>query len=282
MAAMMADGVIDTVIGPARVLHQLALGVQCLDAITGNPVAGRIRVGSEVAAAHRRNHSQTAWPCSDLEGSAMGRFRLRYGPLIPPSFVLRFDDPDRRYAPRRFSVLLWPLVAVTAGAAGPYIPAASRLLRVWLWPGSAYAFPRGSTVIRGRVAHNALPTRWARVAATGPTGVIAGRAHADERGEFLLVVSNPDQNPLQDSVDLDLVATALPSTGTVDDRDRCSDLVIEDVPRSSVPPLSQDLDNAVLRGVSPPPGFVPSLQPVQHKIPIGTELVLHDDVPFNP
>ncbi|WP_434620578.1 hypothetical protein [Arthrobacter sp. A5] len=279
---MMIDGVIDTVIGKATVLHQLALGVECFDAITGTSIATGVRVGREVTAPKRRIHSQAAWPCSDLDGSGMGRFKLRYGPLVPAAFVVRIDDPDRRYAPRRFSVHLWPLAAVAAGAAGPYIPVASRLLRVWLWPGSAYAFPRGSTLVRGRVGDNGLPVRWARVTATGLNGAIAGRAHADERGEFLLVVSNPDQNPLQDSVALDLVASAPKSPSPADGTDRCSDLVIEDVPRSWAPPLPQDLDNSVLRGVSPPPGYVPSRQPAQHEVPIGTGLVLHDDVSFNP
>ncbi|MCY0905996.1 hypothetical protein [Arthrobacter sp. H14-L1] len=271
-----------TVIGTATVLHQLALGVECFDSITGTTVPTRVRVGRQVPERLRPRHPEPAWPCSDLEGSGMGRFKLRYQPPVPAQFVVRIDDPLRRYVPRRFSIHLWPLAAVDDSAAGPYIPVASRVLRVWLWPGSAYAFPRGTTLIRGRVAQHGKPVRWARVAAAGPTGRIAGRAHADDRGEFLLVVTDPDQNPLQDAVVLDLLATAPKAPGPVDDHDRCSDLVVEDVTRSSAPPLPQDLDNGVLRGVSPPPGYVPSLQPARQTVAIGTELLLPDDVSFNP
>lgn len=272
---------VQTGIGPAAVLHQLALGLECFDAITGAPLSHRVRAGREVAGpAHRP--AAPGWPCLDLEASAMGRFKLRHGPLIPSALTLRIDDPQRRYVSRRFSVHLWPLAAVSPTAAGPYIPVASRLLRVWLWPGSAYTFPRGTTLVRGRVAHNGDPVRWARVTAVGPTGTVAGRAHADDRGEFLLVVVNPGQNPLEDTVDLDLVAMAPAVAQPQDAGDNVSDLAVENVSRSSVPPLPSDLDNAMLRGVSPPAGYVPSLAHAQHSVPIGAELVLHQDVPFNP
>ncbi|WP_255768587.1 hypothetical protein [Pseudarthrobacter sulfonivorans] len=178
---------------------------------------------------------------------------------------------------------LWPPAAVSATAQGPYVPVSSRLLRVWLSPGSAYVFPRGTTLVRGRVAERGIPVRWARITAIGPNGRVAGRAHADDRGEFLLVVTDPDQNPLQDTVDLDLVASAPGELNLVDTRDRCADLAIETVIRSSVPPTSQDLDNAILRGVSPPPRYVSSLVPLRlKKVPIGAELTLRNDVPFKP
>ncbi|MEO6530349.1 MAG: hypothetical protein ABIN10_01685 [Specibacter sp.] len=272
---------VQTGIGPATVLHQLALGLECFDATTGAPLSSPVRAGREVPAPARRPAAQ-GWPCSDLEASAMGRFKLRYGPSVPSAMTLRLDDPQRRHVPRRFSVHLWPLAAVSPTAAGPYIPVTSRLLRVWLWPGSAYTFPRGTTLVRGRVARNGVPVRWARVTAVGPTGTLAGRAHADDRGEFLLVVVNPGQNPLEDSVVLDLVAMAPAVARTPEAGDNASDLAVEDVPRSSAPPRPQDLDNAMLRGVSPPAGYVPSLAHAQHSVPIGAELVLHQDVPFNP
>ena len=272
---------VQTGIGPAAVLHQLALGLECFDAITGAPLSHRVRAGREVAGpAHRP--AAPGWPCLDLEASAMGRFKLRHGPSIPSALTLRIDDPQRRYVPRRFSVHLWPLAAVSPTAAGPYIPVASRLLRVWLWPGSAYTFPRGTTLVRGRVANHGVPVRWARVTAVAPTGLVAGRAHADDRGEFLLVVADPGQNPLEDSVVLTLLAVAPAAAQAPDAADVLRDLAVEDVLRSTVPPGPANLDNAMLRGVSPPPGHVPSQTSVSQPAPIGAELVLHQDVPFNP
>lgn len=273
---------IQTGIGPATVLHQLALGVECFDAVTGSPVRSRIRVGREVPVPAHRLAAQSGWPCEDLETSSLGRFKLRYASSIPSALTLRMDDLHRVYVPRRFSVLLWPLAAVSATAAGPYIPVSSRLLRVWLWPGSAYAFPRGTTLVRGRVVNHGVPVRWARITAMGPTGTVAGQAHADDRGEFLMVVTNPGQNPVEDSVDLDVVAAAPAVVTPPDGPFSSSDLAVEDVHRSSVPPLAQDLDNPALRGVSPPTGYLPSLTHTHIVVPIGTELVLHQDVPFNP
>jgi hypothetical protein len=277
---------VESAIGTATIMHQLALGVVCLDSVSGAPVRTPVRVGRQVAARILRDRStklDPSWPCADLEASGRGRFKLRYGPSVARVLVVRVDDPARRYVPRRFSVHLWPTEAATAAAQGPYIPVASRLLRLWLSPGSAYLFPRGTTLIRGRVATRGVPVRWARVTATGPNDRVAGRAHADDRGEFLLVVTDPDQNPLQDTVDLDLVAFAPKAPGPVDSRDRCADVAVETVSRSSAPPFPQDLDNALLRGIRPPPGYVPSVQPQPVKdVRIGAELTLRNDVPFKP
>lgn len=282
---------IETAIGPAGVLHQLALGVECFDAVSGSALRTPVRVGRQVPA--RLQHGtkrldppkapHDTWPCAELERSAPGRFRLRYGPSVRGVVVLRVDDPSRCYVPRRFSVHLWPIAAVNAlPSAGPYIPVLSRVLRVWLSPGPAQQFPRGTTLVRGRVSRQGAPVRWARVTATGPNGKVAGRAHADDRGEFLLAVTDADQNPLQDSVALDLVATAPKVPAPLDLADRVADLPVEIIARSVVPPVPGNLDNPLLRGISPPPGYVPSALAVHAVVPMGTEFKLAADVPFSP
>jgi hypothetical protein len=161
------------------------------------------------------------------------------------------------------------------------------LLRVWLFAGSAYTVPRGTTVLRGRVMRVAGPARWARVTATvANTVVVAGRAHTDERGEFLLVITDVNQNPLDSTVtvDLSVVAPKLePSQDVLADPDRCADLVAEDVPRSAVPATAADLDNDVLRGVAPPNGYVANLQaPTQVVATVGAEVKVPGDLVFHP
>jgi len=119
--------------------------------------------------------------------------------------------------------------------------------------------------------------------ATGPNQVVAGRAHGDERGEFILVVTNPDQRPVESTVDIDVRVRAPKTPGTVDLHDRCADLVVQDVPRSSVPPTSGDLDNPVLRGISVPPGYVPNVHTPRHlTVPVGAEHTLTEDIVFDP
>ena len=146
------------------------------------------------------------------------------------------------------------------------------LLRVWLSPGAAGLPGPGFTVIRGRVAHGAEPVRWARIAARGPGGVIVGRAHGDERGEFLLPVTGsgtmPPPVPSQMTVDLLVYARGPggppPPTPQELALDPLADLPLEAVPRSSSPPLPADLDNPLLRGESLPPFYVVSTAPVHH------------------
>jgi hypothetical protein len=134
--------------------------------------------------------------------------------------------------------------------------------------------------------------RWARVVAFTDAGAVAGRAHADERGEFLLVISDVDQDVLQSSVAVGLVASARDLRGRVpvDPTDRCADLVVEPVPRPALPtappppqapPPPHDPESDLLRGVSQPPGYVTSLAaPLRQVIPVGAVTALTADVEF--
>ena len=173
--------------------------------------------------------------------------------------MLRIDDPTRQYVPRRFFVHPRTLAQLSEPSA--YVGVASRVVRLRLWPGSAYRLPRTATTVRGRVLRGGAPARWCRVLAVGPTGADAGRAHTDERGEFLLVITDAGQNPVADTVTIDLSVTGIQTSPPIDEADRCADLVVEDVPASANPPLPGDLDNLVLRGIATPPGYVPNVQP---------------------
>jgi hypothetical protein len=190
---------ITTDAGPLIVLHRLALAVECLDAWGNGLVPTPVRVGRQRPDGLARL-ADPAWPCTDLEDSGGARFTLRHQRPLPQQLVVRVDDPSRRYVPRRFLVHPWPVAALDEASGLAPLPARYRLLRAWLWPGSAHPLPRGTTVVRGQVAHGSAPVRWARIDAIGPTGDIAGRAHADDRGEFVLIVTDPAQNPLRGSL----------------------------------------------------------------------------------
>jgi len=274
---------IDAPIGPLTVLHRLALGVECLDALGDRPVMTSVRVGRQATERMLPRPLDPTWPCLDLEMSGTARFKLRHQRPLPAELVVRVDDPTRRYVPRRLTVHPWPVVALDETSGQPFVPVRSRLLRAWLWPGSAYPLPRGTTAIRGRVVHASLPVRWARLTAIGPNGGVAGRAHADERGEFVLVITDAAQNPLRSAVPVVLSIRAPKAPGRVDPTDRCADLVSEDVVRSAAPPSPADLDNDVLRGLALPPGYVVNNHSARRlTVPVGAELNLIEDLVFDP
>jgi hypothetical protein len=276
--------------GAPIVLHRLTLGVECRDALTDQLISRPLRAGR---VAYRRQLPRpplAGWPCLDLEPVGPGRFRLRQQQDVPSTLILRIDDPSRRYLPRVFSLTPWQADELD----NPFVAVVARMLRCWLLPAAGYLIPPGSTVLRGRVAHQGAPVRWARVKALTATNAVAGWAHADERGEFLLVVEDPDQNPIRSTVTLDLVvyarAPALPS----DPLDRLADLAPEVVPRSPRPPAGQlrspapvppppppYLDNPQLRGRQQPPNYAAStLPPAVVTVPIGTELYWPADLDF--
>lgn len=277
---------IETTVGTADVLHRLALAVETIDAVTHRPM--RARAGREVPLLLLRSVVDPSWPCLDLETNGRGRSVLRHGPSVPALITIRFVDTGYQFVPRRFRVPLWTVAEVAAVDAsppsGPYIPARSRLLRSWLLPGSAYELPRGTTGVRGRVTRAGEPVRWARISASGPGNVPVGWTHGDERGEFLLVITDTGMlpPPAPSSMSIALVVSAGPQPPTIDE-DRYADLVVEPVPRSAVPPDASDLDNDVLRGVTRPAGYVDSTAiPTGVVAEIGAITTLPNDIVFAP
>jgi hypothetical protein len=74
-----------------------------------------------------------------------------------------------------------------------------------------------------------VPARWVRVEATNSNGVVVGRAHGDDRGEFVLILQNEAGGP----GDFQLPLTAQvkvfgpPAASTVSPDDPLSDLPVE-------------------------------------------------------
>jgi hypothetical protein len=234
-------------------VHRLALAVEVVDATTGGPVAEPLRVTRETVRA------PSGGPGFLDHGG--GRFVLEHRRDVTAEAVLRITDPRRRFVPRRLKVRLWPLARVVEADQRPptasYVPGRSRLLRPWLLPGSAAALPRGTTALRCRVTHAGAPVRWARLEMFTAAGRI-GWGHGDERGEVLVVAGNRAAYP-------PIGATSFPTAVRVhrpvnppppDPDDPLADLVVQRIFRSVAPPVPTNLDNARLRGIAVPPGYV--------------------------
>jgi hypothetical protein len=278
---------ITTAIGPAHVLHRLALAVVCTDSVIDRPVSIPLRIGWERPERGLPRGFDRSWPCLDLDRHGPGRAVLRLDRRTPTGPVrIRIVDPRRRYAARRVELSLWKLTEIVAAeATPPEVPAVARTLRLWLLPGPAYVTARGATSVRGRVAVNGTPVRWARITAFGPGNQSVGRAHADERGEFLLLVTDtgtmPPPAPSTLGVRLEVIAPDPAHRPAVDAADRHADLVVETLTHPGNPPLPAELDNDVLRGRATPSGYLASttaFPPVD--LVIGQEKRLTTDIPF--
>lgn len=113
------------------------------------------------------------------------RHALVYPPSRTSPIAIRLYDRARRFVPRRLS---YPIPADVTVASPP-----SRVRRPVLFPGAAYDVSPTATGLRGRVTWSAsdddeVPARWVRVEAA-INGQIVGRAHGDDRGEFLLLLA---------------------------------------------------------------------------------------------
>jgi hypothetical protein len=147
-----------------------------------------------------------------VRANRAGRFALAFGqPLVDAPgarVVVRLVDPARRWVPRRLSIPVPTLHDVVdaeqAHESNPALPLAPRACRPALFPGAAYGEAAGATIVRGRVRWaDGSPARWVRVLARTKDSVnivdgdgnvigseqpMVGRAHGDDRGEFLLVI----------------------------------------------------------------------------------------------
>jgi hypothetical protein len=243
--------------GRVDAVHRLALAVQAIDALTRTPVQDGVRVARETVRAKRGGPGFTD------HGRSL--FVLTHRPDTSADAVVRLTDPDRRFVPRRLTVRLWPLAAVTGidqrPPTAPFVPATSRLLRPWLLPGAAAVLPRGTTGLRTRITRAGRPVRWARVELFTAAGRI-GWGHADERGEVVVVASRraayPAAGTLTFPTALRVHRPAIAVDPDPDDplADPLADLVVEQILRSAAPPTTNDLDNARLRGISRPTGYV--------------------------
>lgn len=189
-----------------EIVHRLALGIEPLDAQRGG------RLGYSLQAVY--DAQQLALPRPPIERHASNLFSLRYqlgvtagvtaGVATP--LELRFFDaaeriykPEfdrRRIVPRRLRIPVLTAADVEAAEKTDRQEFRRRIRRPAFFPGAAYDFSATTTGLRGRVMRGGKPMRWARVLArlSGSmppgSGLIAGHAHGDDRGEFLLFINS--------------------------------------------------------------------------------------------
>lgn len=178
---------------------RLALGVEPRDVARGGRALSPLRVTveehPEPLGSWRRwapgDRLDDVLPSFERHGS--GRFARLLDDTIRTSQRIRISDPRRRYVPRRFAVTISDEDAVVTAETDPAIPDIGPTARIFvpsLYPGSAAEV--GGLHVRGRITRGGRSVRWARVRATlASTGEVAGWAHADDRGEYLLAIGNP-------------------------------------------------------------------------------------------
>jgi hypothetical protein len=181
-------------------IERLALGIEPMDALHARPLSYELQVEHEASLAGLRR--------PPVERHTSNRYALRYQPGVTTPLDLRFFDlservysPEhdrRRIVPRRLRIPILSLADVEtqelteAQAANKNAKDFKRRVRrPVFFPGAAYDFTATATGLRGRVIRDGQPMRWARVVATlASTSVVVGRAHGDDRGEFLLLINS--------------------------------------------------------------------------------------------
>ena len=166
-------------------IERLALGLEPIDAARQTRVAQPIRVFFE--------DELRGLPRPPVERHASCLHALRYQKGVNGHVVLRFEEDYRRFVPRRIS---YPIMTV---AAADLLPWPNRARRPAMFPGAAYDVVSKATGLRGRVLRGTAVQRWARVEAR-INGQVVGRAHGDDRGEFLLLI-DPAASPVGDLAD---------------------------------------------------------------------------------
>lgn len=252
-------------------VRRLALGLEPIDAGRGLRVAHPLRVVlDEVIGGLRR---------PDVPRHESCLHALVYAPGVADQVLLRFfedgrglaprvgrgvrGEPDwaaqmrgvpRRFVPRR---IRYPILTLAEAEVGSH---RLRVRRPFFFPGAAYDLAAGMTGLRGRVERGGEPVRWARVVATLPgSGTVVGRAHGDDRGEFLLTVSSAagsigdlvDPLPVRVTVFGPAVAP-VPASPDLPERDP-----LWDVPEERAGPLDPDDPEAdgVSSGMVLPDGY---------------------------
>lgn len=239
--------------GAVRMTVRLGLGIEPADAVRGGRI-GHPLVAAVDGVPHPPTRLQAdpdlpPWVKQDvlerIPRTHACRYRLLLRPGLGPGPVpVRLWDDARRYVPRRLEVAM---MNVALNPPAPW----GRIIRPALFPGAAYGVPAGSVGCRGRVLRGGVPLRWARVEAR-VGGVVVGRAHGDDRGEFLLLLgpaaaTGPDLVfPIQAKVTV-YGPDPPPPPGPEAALDPLWDLPLEVVPASG--------GAGVLAGTRVPPGY---------------------------
>jgi hypothetical protein len=171
-------------------VDRLALGLEPIDAPRGERVAWPLEVaidgipGTAGTAPDGISFPDPIGSLRRITRHRSCRYVLLYKAGLKTTINLRFFDPHRRFAPRRIS---YPIPA-DINTPSP------RVRRPAFFPAAGYAISESVTGMRGRVTWNQsgvneVPARWVRVEAS-INGQVVGRAHGDDRGEFLLLLNS--------------------------------------------------------------------------------------------
>jgi len=236
--------------GYAERLHRLAVGFEPLDPVRGGRLAHPVRFECDGPLPRpftrsgpycRVARDGQVVPVVDRHDSCL--WALLYQPGIVEGAVdVRIYDPPRRYVARRFRVPILPVASLALGEPAP-LTQARRVRRPALFPGAAYDISSRATGLRGRAVRGGGPLRWARVEARlEPGGALVGRAHGDDRGEFLLVLANAASPPSELVDPLDVRVTVfgpavapVPVPATLAADDPLWDLPLEPLPTPGDP-----------------------------------------------
>ena len=183
-----------------EVIQDLAAGVEPVDAGRGGRVAPPLYLVRDIALTDEqrvrlrdeRQQASSAFPA--VRKSNTCRFKLLYSDIAfnaaEPWVRVRLiqgvsDYSPRHFVPRRLQIPLQERATAELDVLE------KRVHRPALFPGADYPIHETATGVRGRVQRGGLPMRWARVEARRiADGKVIGRAHGDDRGEFLLVLQS--------------------------------------------------------------------------------------------
>lgn len=183
-----------------EIIHRLALGIEPIDSHY------RRRLSYDIQLRHDAENFNLPRPPIDVHvtnNRVSNLFSLRYQPGVTTPIDLRAFDLDitrrrydpkydrRRIVPRRFRIPILTLADVEAQEQIDRLQFRRRIRRPVFFPGAAYDAGLTATALRGRVLRNGRPMRWARVVARlAGQPLVLGRAHGDDRGEFLLLLNS--------------------------------------------------------------------------------------------
>ncbi|MEQ1545841.1 hypothetical protein [Methyloglobulus sp.] len=202
-------------------VKRLALGLEPVDAELRLRAPHRVEVIFDSAPLHL--------PRPPIDHHLTGLHVLLYHPKLVSPVDLRFFDEARRYVPRRLRI---PILTRTIAESRPQT---HRIRRPLMFPGAAYDVTSNSTGLRGLVLRGGQPMRWARIEARLPgAGRLVGRAHGDDRGEFLLLIGS-EASPVGDlnpplQIEITVLGPAVPPVSSNAERfkiDPLWDLPIE-------------------------------------------------------
>jgi len=255
-----------------ELVQRLAIGLEPRDAVSETRIARPV----DIAIDGKPDFDVDAGPWPEpnpvaglprLARHGSGRFVLLFGPTVgkKDKVRLRLVPLGRRYVPRRMEFDINSLgLVLAAERLGLDVPTTNRTWRPRLFPGAGYDLAETATGIRGTVTKAGKPVRWTRIEAS-VNGSIIGRAHGDDRGEFLLVLGQNTGavGDLVSPLPVTITVKARNPALAVNPKDALADLQVETAAGPGVTP------DDVSTGIAPTPNYVQVAQLSDHPLPLG-------------